>query len=63
MTSGRLDVIDASDRTLGVLRSSRKLDTYHYPNEGQILTNTDALAFSLVRVCEKEVEEAKILGL
>ena len=38
------------------------LDTYHI-DEGQILTTTDALAFPLVGVCEREVEKVKILEL
>ena len=48
--------MDFSGETLG------NLDTCH-PDEGQILTTTDASASSFVGVCGREVEEAKILGL
>ena len=37
------------------------LDTCHYPDEGQILTTTDAPASPLVGACEREIEEPKIL--
>ena len=47
--------MDFSGETLG------NLDTCH-PDEGQILTTTDA-ASSFVGVCGREVEEAKILVL
>jgi len=39
------------------------LDVYHYPDEGQILTTTDAPASLLVGIYEREVEEAKTFGL
>ena len=59
-------VVDAPNWTLRVVDFSRKalgsLDTCHHFDEGQILTTTDALAFPLVGVCEREVRKAKILG-
>ena len=58
---------DAPDRTLGVVNLSGEalssLDTYYHSDEGQNLTTTDVFASPFVRVCEREVGEAKILGL
>ena len=66
-TLGWPGVIDVPNWTLGVVNFSGKslgsLDMCHHPDEGQILTTTDAPPSPLVGVCKREVEEAKIFEL
>ena len=62
LTSGKLDVVEAPGWTLGVMDFSEKVlvrwDTCQHHDEGQILNTTDALIFSLIEVCGREVGEA-----
>jgi len=67
MTLRRLNVAEARGWILGVVDFSVEAlgswNTCHHPDEGRILTTTDAPTFSLIEVYEREVGDAKILGL
>jgi len=58
LTSKKLDAAESSSWTLGVVNFSMKVlgrwDTCHYPDEGQILTTTDAPHSPLVESEEKK---------
>ena len=65
VTLGWLDMVEAPGWTMRVVNflveDPGSLDTCNHPNKSQILNMKDSLAFPLVEVSERKVENVKIL--